>query len=135
MNNGVIKTIADIHPEEMHLTSAQYKAIKNAKPDKPFEIKDEKIAGQLIMLDLIKREEIRIHKDHKDDDYDITPITEETGKYLLRIEGEYYIDYVKSKNKGKLYNEIKAWLTLIFVILTFILSLYSLYLDKFSVPK
>ena len=117
MNNGVMKTIADIHPENMHLTSAQYKAIKKAKPDIPFEIKDEKIAGQLIILDLIKREEIRIHKDRKDDDYDIEPITEETGKYLLKIEGVYYLDYIKSKNKGKFYNELKAWLTLVFVIL------------------
>lgn len=116
MNNGVMKTIADIHPENMHLTSAQYKAIKKAKPDIPFEIKDEKIAGQLIILDLIKREEIRIHKDRKDDDYDIEPITEETGKYLLKIEGVYYLDYIKSKNKGKFYNELKAWLTLVLVV-------------------
>lgn len=52
-----IRTIKDVHPEDIYVMPRQYKVIKHAKQGKPFEIKDEQIAQQLILLDLVKKEE------------------------------------------------------------------------------
>lgn len=128
--NTIIKTIADIHPEEYYVTSEQYKAIKNKKRNVPFEIKDESIAQQLLMISLIKKEERRIHKEHNEDDDDWSPIIEKTGKYILTTEGEYYLDYRKSSDKTHRMNEIRAWITLAIAIAGFGLSVYSIYLTK-----
>ena len=49
-----IKTLKDIHPEQIYTTSSQYKAIKRAKPNVPFKIKDKTIAQQLIVAELVK---------------------------------------------------------------------------------
>ena len=130
--NNIIKTISDIHPEEYYVTSKQYKAIKNKKINVPFEIKDESIAQQLLMISFVKKEERRIHREHNEDDDDWSPIIEETGKYILTTEGEYYLDYRKSKDKTHRMNEIRAWITLAIAIAGLGLSIYSIYLNQFT---
>ena len=129
--NNIIKTISDIHPEEYYVTSEQYKAIKNKKINVPFEIKDESIAQQLLMISLVKKEERRIHREHNEDEDDWSPIIGETGKYILTTEGEYYLDYRKSKDKTHRMNEIRAWITLAIAIAGLGLSIYSIYLNQF----
>lgn len=130
--NNIIKTIVDIHPEEYYVTSEQYKAIKNKKINVSFEIKDESIAQQLLMISFVKKEERRIHREHNEDDDDWSPIIEETGKYILTTEGEYYLDYRKSKDKTYRMNEIRAWITLAIAIAGLGLSIYSIYLNQFT---
>lgn len=130
--NNIIKTIVDIHPEEYYVTSKQYKAIKNKKINVSFEIKDESIAQQLLMISFVKKEERRIHREHNEDDDDWSPIIEETGKYILTTEGEYYLDYRKSKDKTHRMNEIRAWITLAIAIAGLGLSIYSIYLNQFT---
>ena len=130
--NNIIKTISDIHPEEYYVTSKQYKAIKNKKINVSFEIKDESIAQQLLMISFVKKEERRIHREHNEDDDDWSPIIEETGKYILTTEGEYYLDYRKSKDKTHHMNEIRAWITLAIAIAGLGLSIYSIYLNQFT---
>mgnify|MGYP001120821710 FL=1 len=130
--NNIIKTISDIHPEEYYVTSKQYKAIKNKKINVSFEIKDESIAQQLLMISFVKKEERRIHREHNEDDDDWSPIIEETGKYILTTEGEYYLDYRKSKDKTHRMNEIRAWITLAIAIAGLGLSIYSIYLNQFT---
>lgn len=130
--NNIIKTISDIHPEEYYVTSEQYKTIKNKKINVPFEIKDESIAQQLLMISFVKKEERRIHREHNEDDDDWSPIIEETGKYILTTEGEYYLDYRKSKDKTHRMNEIRAWITLAIAIAGLGLSIYSIYLNQFT---
>ncbi len=130
--NGTIKTIADIHPEQLYVTSKQYKAIKNKKYNRPFKIKNEAIAQQLILISLIKKEEIRIHREHEDDEDGWCPIIEQTGKYLLTPEGEYYLDYRKNKDKTHLLNEIRAWVTLVIAMAGLVLSVYSIYLNQIA---
>lgn len=130
--NNIIKTISDIHPEEYYVTTKQYKAIKNRKSKVPFEIKDESVAKQLLMISLIKKEEKRIHKDHNEGYDDWSPTIEETGKYILTTEGEYYLDYRKSKDKTYRLNEIRAWITLVIAIAGLGLSIYSIYLSQIT---
>lgn len=130
--NSIIKTISDIHPEEYYVTSKQYKAIKNKKSKVPFEIKDESVAQQLLMISLVKKEERRIHREHNENDNDWSPTIKETGKYILTTEGEYYLDYRKSKDKTHHMNEIRAWITLAIAIAGLGLSIYSIYLNQFT---
>lgn len=130
--NSIIKTISDIHPEEYYVTSKQYKAIKNKKSKVPFEIKDESVAQQLIMISLVKKEERRIHREHNENDNDWSPTIKETGKYILTTEGEYYLDYRKSKDKTHHMNEIRAWITLAIAIAGLGLSIYSIYLNQLT---
>lgn len=130
--NNIIKTLSDIHPEDYYVTSKQYKAIKNKKSNVPFKIKDESVAQQLLMISLVTKEEKRIHRDHNEDDDDWSPIIEETGKYILTTEGEYYLDYRKSKDKTHRMNEIRAWITLAIAIAGLGLSIYSIYLSQIT---
>lgn len=130
--NNIIKTISDIHPEEYYVTSKQYKAIKNKKSKVPFEIKDGSVAQQLLMISLVKKEERRIHREHNEEDDDWYPIIENTGKYILTIEGEYYLDYRKSKDKTHYMNEIRAWITLAIAVAGLGLSIYSIYLSQIT---
>ena len=130
--NNIIKTISDIHPEEYYVTAKQYKAIKNKKSKVPFEIKDESVAQQLLMISLVKKEERRIHREHNEEDDDWYPVIEETGKYILTTEGEYYLDYRKSKDKTHHMNEIRAWITLVIAIAGLGLSIYSIYLSQIT---
>ncbi len=130
--NNIIKTVSDIHPEEYYVTAKQYKAIKNKKSKVPFEIKDESVAQQLLMISFVKKEERRIHREHNEDDDDWSPIVEETGKYILTTEGEYYLDYRKSKDKTHCMNEIRAWITLVIAIAGLGLSIYSIYLSQIT---
>lgn len=130
--NNVINAITDIQPEEFYVTSEQYKAIKNKKSNVPFEIKDKAVAQQLLMISLVKKEERRIHREHYEDDDDWSPIIEETGKYILSTEGEYYLDYRKSKDKTHRLNEIRAWITLAIAIAGLGLSIYSIYLSQIT---
>lgn len=61
-----------------------------------------------------------------------TPVIEETGKYILTTEGEYYLDYRKSKDKTHHMNEIRAWITLVIAIAGLGLSIYSIYLSQIT---
>lgn len=128
----VIKTISDIHPEELYVTSEQYKAIKGKKPKTAFKIKNETIAQQLLLISLVKKEEKKIHRE-EDDDWN--PIIEETGKYILTIAGEYYLDYCKNNNKDHRLNEIRAWITLVIAIAGLGLSAFSIYLSQIANAK
>ena len=66
-----IKTIKDIHPEQIYTTNIQYKSIKKARPNVPFEIKDKSIANELIMIELIKKhiitQHIEVDQENEDD--------------------------------------------------------------------
>ena len=110
----MIKTIADVHPENIYTTSVQYKYIKRAKHNKPFVIKDFEIAQQLMILGLVKKEVTRVRitlENGKKNSYD-----EETGKYLLTPDGEIYLDYKKQKSKDDFGKEFRAWATLIIAL-------------------
>lgn len=130
MNNPVIKTIAEFDPSKVPATKKEYNAIKRKKPDKPFSIKNEKLANSLIMLDLIKRHEIRIPKD--DEEYDIMNPFRWSGKYILRVEGERYIEYRKNQGVSKFWHEFRAWITLAIAFVSLLLSICSLALDIIS---
>lgn len=122
-----IKTIADVHPEKIYVTAEQYKYIKHAKHNKPFIIKNFEVAQQLMILGLVKKEEVRkrvILDNGKKDFYD-----EETGKYLLAPDGVIYLDYRRQQSKDNFGKEFRAWATLIIAVLAFILSIFSLYLQ------
>lgn len=122
-----IRTIKDVHPEDIYVMPRQYKVIKHAKQGKPFEIKDEQIAQQLILLDLVKKEEVRRREIL--DNGEKTFYDEETGKYLLTPDGEIYLDYKKHQNINNFGKEFRAWATLAIAVLAFGLSVYSLYLQ------
>lgn len=123
----MIKTIADVHPENIYTTSMQYKYIKHAKHNKPFVIKDFEIAQQLMILGLVKKEVTRVRitlENGKKNSYD-----EETGKYLLTPDGEIYLDYKKQKSKDDFGKEFRAWATLIIALVALGLSILSLYIQ------
>lgn len=82
------------------------------------------------MIFLIKKEEKRIHREHNEEDDDWYPIIEETGKYILNTEGEYYLDYRKNKDKSNRMNEIRVWITFAMSIAGLGLSIYSIYLSQ-----
>lgn len=129
-----IRTIKDVHPEDIYVMPHQYKAIRHAKSGKPFEIKDNQIAQQLVVLDLVKKEEVR--KREILDNGEKTFYDEETGKYLLTPDGEIYLDYKKQKFKDNFGKEFRAWTTLIIALAALglsILSLYIQYLDYIAV--
>lgn len=123
----MIKTIADVHPENIYTTSVQYKYIKRAKHNKPFVIKDFEIAQQLMILGLVKKEVTRVRitlENGKKNSYD-----EETGRYLLTPDGEIYLDYKKQKSKDDFGKEFRAWATLIIALVALGLSILSLYIQ------
>lgn len=122
-----IRTIKDVHPEDIYVMPRQYKAIKHAKSGKPFEIKDNQIAQQLIVLDLVKKEEVR--KREILGNGEKTFFDEETGKYLLTPDGEIYLDYKKQKSKDNFGKEFRAWATLIIALAALGLSILSLYIQ------
>lgn len=130
--SNIIRTLSDIHPDQIYVTSKQYKVIKGKKSNKPFKIKNVEIAQQLIILSLVKKEEKRKHREYKTNDEEWEPLFEETGKYLLTPEGEYYIDYRMKQQKSHFWNEFRAWITLIIAIAGFALSVYSIYLSHFA---
>lgn len=84
------------------------------------------------MISLVKKEELRIHREHNDDDDDWTPIVQETGKYILTTEGEYYLDYCKNNDKTYRINEVRAWITLAIAMVSLGLSIYSIYLSQIT---
>lgn len=123
----MIKTIADVHPEKLYVMPVQYKYIKYAKANKAFVIKNEEIAQQLIVLNLIKKEtkRNRFYTDTVEKDFrDI-----ESGKYLLTPDGAIYLDYKKHSNKANRHNEFRAWITLIVAVLALCLSVLSIYIQ------
>ena len=130
MNNFVIETIADFDPSTVHATKEEYNTIKRKKPDKPFAIKDEKMANALIMLDLIKYHEVRRPKD--DPEYDIMNSRMRTGKYILSVKGKRYLSYRKSLKSSKFWVEFRAWITLAIAFVSLLLSICSLILDIIS---
>ena len=90
-------TILEYKPEETFLLPEYYEAIKDKKPGVPFAIEDKTLAINLVHLDMIKREEVRISRE----DYDGEPEeyllnnTKLTGNYLLSPKGIYKIAYEK----------------------------------------
>ena len=134
--NNVIRTLKEIHPEKIYVTSEQYKAIKSQKHKKPFHIEDEDIANALLISSLIKKEEVMVNENAIDEDGDLPlPIYKSTGRYLLTPDGEYYIDYRKNKNRNNFKNEFRAWVTLVIAIAGLALSVYSIYLTKLAAIK
>ena len=133
----LMKTIADIDPRNIFTTKQQFKFIKRAKSNIPFTINDDKIAQHLIILNLIKKEEIRIPRSERDindfDDYGLCPPTKITGKYILTPEGEHHIDYKKSQSQKSFWTETRSWITLIIAVFALLLSVYSIYLDYYLV--
>lgn len=131
--SNVFKTLKDIHPEEIYVTSEQYKAIKHRKSHKPFVIKNKKVANALIICSLIEEDEIIINEDEVDENGDyVLPRHAYTGKYLLTPEGEYYLDYRQNENKAHFATEFRAWLTLAITLAGLVLSIYSIYLNQLS---
>lgn len=109
----------DIHPDQIYVTSEQYKAIKNQHPSIPFEIKDRRVAKQLLNHSFIKEEKKRVYEEYCLDDKVLSRcIEKKTGKYLLTTEGEYYLDYRKKENKHCISNEIKTWIPLVTAIIS-----------------
>ena len=99
-----IKTLKNIHPEQIYTTSSQYKAIKRAKPNVPFKIKDKTIAKQLIVAELVKKYVLTRHiKANPENPEEVDWLSGreeiETGKYILTIDGEYYLEYKKNNKK------------------------------------
>jgi hypothetical protein len=130
MNNHIIETIADFDPSKVHVTKEEYNTIKRKKPDKPFAIKDEKLANALIMLDLIQRHEIDIPKDAPE--YSVFCHTKPSGKYILGVKGKRYLSYRKSLRSSKFWVEFRAWITLAIAFVSLLLSICSLILDIIS---
>ena len=86
----VIETPDQIHPEDIYLPPEQYKAIKRAKMDIPFRIKDEKIAGILRTIGFIKLHKVKVKNAITTEDEFIEAEYKETGKYILQLKGDYY---------------------------------------------
>lgn len=130
MNNPIIETIADFDPSKVYATKEEYNAIKWKKSDKPFDVKDEKLANSLIMIDLITRHEIDIPKD--DPEYSVFCHTKPSGKYILSVKGKRYLAYRKSLRTSKFWVEFRAWITLAIAFVSLLLSICSLVLDIIS---
>lgn len=126
----------DIRPAEIYMTSRQYAAIKKQHPNISFEIKDKRIAKQLLDYSFIREEYIIVPEEYRLNDKVLSQyVRKSTGKYLLTIKGEYYLDYRKQYNVNYFKNEFRAWITLIIAIAGFALSVYSIYLSQLTNVK
>lgn len=70
--------------------------IKHKKGNKPFVITNTDIANQLIMLGLLKYQEIRIRGEKADKD-NLFGNFEFTGKYIFTYEGSSYIQWKRKR--------------------------------------
>lgn len=126
---SVIETPDQIHPEDMYLTPEQYKAIKNAKMNKPFKIKNKEVAKILQVSGVIKPEEIKVSKAIITEDGFEPAEYKLTGLYLLQLRGDYYIKYRKSQETKERKEWFHKWVTLIIALLALFMSTLSLALD------
>ena len=129
--NFVIETPDDIHPENMYLTPEQYKAIKHAKMDKPFNIKNKQVANILRTSGIVKAHEVKSKDAIKDEDGNFIELSEyeETGKYLLQLRGDYYIKYRKEQAKKERKENFHKWAALIISLFALGIAGLSLILD------
>lgn len=126
--------IVDYKPEETFLLPEYYEAIKDKQPGVPFEMEDKTLAINLVHLDMIKREEIRISRE----DYDGEPEeyllnnTKFTGNYLLSPKGIYKIAYEKQveyKERIKKKTEwIQFWIPVFLSGIAVVISIISLFM-------
>ena len=75
MSNGTMKLISDYDPNQTKLLPEQWDAIKDQQPGAPFKISDDKVAGRLKFIDIIKPERVDIPKEEREDD---SPFAEHT---------------------------------------------------------
>lgn len=130
-----IKTLADIDVNKINLNNEQkktfFKSIKHKEDNQPFEISDTKMAEQLIILNVIKRDTIRIKSTDPEECY--SSYQEPTGKYLITPEGILYRDKISNEKKSRFWTEFRAWVTLIIAISGLVLSIVSLIVN--TVPS
>lgn len=133
---SVIKTPDQIHPEKMYLTPEQYKAIKRAKMDVPFKIKDKNIANILHVSGIIKPHKIKVKNAIITEDEFVEAEYENTGKYLLQLDGDYYIKYRKEEASKERKENFHKWAALIVAGFALLISILSLILDYIQmIPK
>lgn len=93
---GKKKPIIEIHPDQIYMTSEQYKAIKKQYPGIPFEIKDRRVAKQLLNYSFIRENMKIVFEEYYLDGKVLSrPIIKSTGKYFLTSKGEYIIPLVE----------------------------------------
>ncbi len=126
---SIIETPDQIHPEDMYLTPEQYKAIKNAKMNKPFKIKNKEVANILQVIGVVKPHEIKVNNAIITEDGLEPAEYKPTGLYLLQLRGDYYIKDRKSKETKERKEGFHKWATLIIAILALFMSALSLILD------
>ena len=128
MSNGTMKLISDYDPNQTKLLPEQWEAIKDQQPGIPFEISDDKIAGRLKFIDIIKSERVDIPKEEREDDSPFAERTRETGRYILSPEGEIYVAYRNEIEKTNCVKEFRDWSTLIIASLGLIVAIIGLLL-------
>ena len=104
-----IKTVSDIHPNEIFLTKEEYKTLKTANKkskDGRLYIPNKEVAQSLNMKDMIN---------YSIDEY-----------HTLKIEGKYKLEYEQSKSLSRFWTEFRAWVTLCIALFAFILSIISI---------
>jgi len=128
---SVIQTPDQIRPNEIYLPPEQYKAIKCAKMDKPFNIKNKQVADILRTIGFVKLHEVKVRNAVKDEDGKfIAPAEHEpTGKYLLQLKGDYYIKYRKEEKAKEQKENFHKWAVLIVAGFALLISILSLILD------
>ena len=128
---SVIKTPDQIHPEKIYLPPEQYKAIKNAKMDKPFNIKNKQVADILHTIGFVKLHQVKVRNAVKDEDGNFLEPAEyeNTGKYLLQLDGDYYIKYRKEEASKERKENFHKWAALIAAGFALLISILSLILD------
>lgn len=126
---SIIETPDQIHPEDMYLTPEQYRAIKHAKMNKPFKIRNKDIANILQVIGVVKPQEVKVSKAIITEDEFEPAKYEPTGLYLLQLCGDYYIKYKKSENAKARKESFHKWATLIIALIALFMSALSLLLD------
>ena len=122
----VMKTRAQVDPTEIYLKSNEYRTLKRAykqkASDKSFLIDDNDTVNTLIMCNLIKRQTYRpVNPESIWDERD-------TSRYLLTVEGDVYLDYMKGQFKREVMHNIHEWINTIVAISAVILSLIAIIL-------
>ena len=128
---SVIKTPDQIHPEKIYLPPEQHKAIKHAKMDKPFNIKNKQVADILHTIGFVKLHQVKVRSAIKDEDGNfIEPAEyEHTGKYLITLDAYYYIQHQKEKRAKERKEGFHKWTALIISLFALGIALLSLILD------
>ena len=123
-----MKLISDYDPNQTKLLPEQWEVIKDQQPGIPFEIFDDKIAGRLKFIDIIKSERVDIPKEEGEDDSPFAERTRETGRYILSPEGEIYVAHRNEIEKTNRVKEFRDWSTLIIASLGLTVAIIGLFL-------